>query len=75
MASGTHPPTSVDTALSPNDAQSYSEGEQSEGIMEDLRKLQLAHEGMRLLLSSEVKQAEELFRTSRYWPLACRRVS
>ena len=34
--------------------------------MEDLRKLQIAHEGMRLLLSSEVKQAEQLFRKSRY---------
>ena len=33
--------------------------------MEDLRRLQLAHEGMRLLLSSEVKQAEQLFRKSR----------
>jgi tetratricopeptide (TPR) repeat protein len=33
---------------------------------EDLRRLQLAHEGMRLLLSSEVKRAEQLFRKSRY---------
>ena len=33
--------------------------------MQDLRRLQLAHEGMRLLLSSEVKQAEQLFRSCR----------
>lgn len=33
--------------------------------MDDLRRLQLAHEGMRLLLSSEVKKAEQLFRRSR----------
>lgn len=33
--------------------------------MEDLRRLQIAHEGMRLLLSSEIKQAEQLFRKSR----------
>ena len=32
---------------------------------EELRRLQLAHEGMRLLLSSEVKRAEQLFRKSR----------
>ena len=32
---------------------------------EDLRRLQLAHEGMRLLLSSEVKRAEQLFHKSR----------
>jgi len=35
------------------------------GEMSELRRVQLAHEGMRLLLCSEVKQAEELFRVSR----------
>ena len=33
---------------------------------DELRRLRLAHEGMRLLLSSEVKQAERLFRKSRW---------
>lgn len=33
--------------------------------MSDLQRVQLAHEGMRMLLCSELKQAEELFRTSR----------
>ena len=33
--------------------------------MGELRRLQLAHEGMRLLLNSEVKKSEELFRASR----------
>lgn len=32
----------------------------------DLRRVQLAHEGMRMLLCSELKQAEDLFKTSRY---------
>ncbi len=36
------------------------------GEMSELRRVQLAHEGMRLLLCSELKQAEELFRVSRY---------
>ena len=36
------------------------------GEMSELRRVQLAHEGMRLLLCSEIKQAEELFRVSRY---------
>ena len=35
------------------------------GEMSELRRVQLAHEGMRLLLCSEIKQAEELFRVSR----------
>ena len=35
------------------------------GEMGELRRVQLAHEGMKLLLSSEVKAAEELFRASR----------
>ncbi len=35
------------------------------GEMSELRRVQLAHEGMRLLLCSELKQAEELFRVSR----------
>lgn len=35
------------------------------GEMSELRRTQLAHEGMRLLLCSELKQAEELFRVSR----------
>ena len=35
------------------------------GMMSDLQRVQLAHEGMRMLLCSELKQAEELFRTSR----------
>lgn len=32
---------------------------------QELRRVQLAHEGMRLLLCSQVKQADELFRKSR----------
>lgn len=36
------------------------------GEMSELRRVQLAHEGMRLLLCSEIKEAEELFRVSRY---------
>ena len=40
----------------------------------DLRRLQLAHEGMRLLLSSEIKQAELLFRRSRLARTASDRV-
>ena len=39
--------------------------EREQPTSEDLMRLQLAHEGMRLLLSSEVKQAERLFRKSR----------
>ena len=35
------------------------------GEMGELKRVQLAHEGMKLLLSSEVKAAEELFRASR----------
>ena len=31
----------------------------------ELKRLQVAHEGIRLLLNSDVKQAEELFRVSR----------
>ncbi len=38
----------------------------SEAAMAELRRVQLANEGMRLLLSSEVKKAEELFKSSRY---------
>ena len=38
---------------------------EDEERMEELRRVQLAHEGMRLLLCSQVKQAEELFRTAR----------
>ncbi len=36
------------------------------GEMSELKRVQLAHEGMRLLLCSELKQAEEVFRVSRY---------
>ena len=35
------------------------------GEMGELKRVQLAHEGMKLLLSSEVKAAEELFKASR----------
>ena len=35
------------------------------GEMGELKRVQLANEGMKLLLSSEVKAAEELFRASR----------
>ena len=34
--------------------------------MSELRRVQLAHEGMRMLLCSELKQAEDLFKASRY---------
>ncbi len=58
----------------PNTAQQAQEGSiettDSGGVlpgeMSELRRVQLAHEGMRLLLCSELKQAEELFRVSRY---------
>ena len=40
--------------------------EQDQRIMEELRRVQLANEGMRLLLSSDVKKAEELFKSSRW---------
>ena len=33
--------------------------------MTELKRLQIAHEGMRLLLNCDVKQAEELFKASR----------
>jgi len=33
--------------------------------MNELRRAQIAHEGMRRLLCSEVKEAEELFKNSR----------
>ena len=33
--------------------------------MSELRRIQLAHEGMRMLLCSELKQAEDLFKASR----------
>lgn len=36
------------------------------GEMGELKRVQLANEGMKLLLSSEVKAAEELFRASRF---------
>ena len=35
------------------------------GEMGELKRVQLANEGMKLLLTSEVKAAEELFRASR----------
>lgn len=35
------------------------------GKMSELRRVQLAHEGMRMLLCSELKQAEDLFKASR----------
>ena len=41
-----------------------SRSENSEREM-DLRRVQLTHEGMRLMLCSQVRQAEELFRMSR----------
>lgn len=34
--------------------------------MEELRYVQIANEGMRLLLSSRLKEADELFRKTRY---------
>ena len=40
------------------------DGEDEESMEIKLRRIQLAHEGMRLLLCSQVKQPEELFRTS-----------
>lgn len=33
--------------------------------MSELQRVQLAHEGMRMLLCSQVKEAEELFKNSR----------
>lgn len=35
------------------------------GKMSELQRVQVAHEGMRMLLCSELKQAEDLFRVSR----------
>ena len=60
--------------LSPNTAQHVTDNVSVDstdagvlpGEMSELRRVQLAHEGMRLLLCSEIKQAEELFRVSRY---------
>lgn len=55
------------TARGREAARSSTHEPQAEALnMEELRRLQLAHEGMRLLLSSEIKQAEQLFRKSRY---------
>lgn len=57
------------TALSDNVDCTLSDSTDSgvlPGEMSELRRVQLAHEGMRLLLCSEIKQAEELFRVSRY---------
>lgn len=59
------------TMASRGDREQRSAGEgvqtslEDEERMEELRRVQLAHEGMRLLLCSQVKQAEELFRTAR----------
>lgn len=59
------------TMASRGDREQRSAGEgvqkslEDEERMEELRRVQLAHEGMRLLLCSQIKQAEELFRTAR----------
>ena len=42
------------------------ESDMGERTVDELQRVRLAHEGMRLLLSSEVNQAQELFRTARY---------
>lgn len=50
----------------PVDASQPSRGAERGAVtMAELRRVQLANEGMRLLLSSEVKKAEELFKSSR----------
>ena len=41
------------------------ESEMGERSVDELQRVRLAHEGMRLLLSSEVKQAQDLFRAAR----------
>ena len=41
------------------------------GEMSELKRVQLAHEGMKMLLCSDIKAAEELFRTSRSAHLMC----
>ena len=45
---------------------SVDPSQDTEQAMAELRRVQLANEGMRLLLNSEVKKAEELFKGSRY---------
>ena len=76
MASSTEQETNgllPNTALDIGDNVDYTTHELSDstdsgvlpGEMSELRRVQLAHEGMRLLLCSEIKQAEELFRVSR----------
>ena len=62
-----HPASNRETAGKGKEEAPNSAGDAQElaGGMEELRRLQLAHEGMRLLLSSEVKRAEQLFRSSR----------
>ena len=62
------PPDTTTTPDTPEEVQSSSSEASRESVeeMSELRRVQLAHEGMRLLLNSEVRQAEELFRTSRY---------
>ncbi len=42
------------------------ESEMGERAVDELQRVRLAHEGMRLLLNSEVTQAQDLFRAARY---------
>ena len=39
---------------------------QSSGTTSDLRRLQLGHEGVRLVLCSKINEAEDLFRKTRF---------
>ncbi len=54
----------VDATL-PDASQHVQSAGRSAAAMAELRRVQLANEGMRLLLTSEVRKAEELFKSSR----------
>ena len=48
-----------------SDTKRVVEGCDGQEQMMELKRLQVAHEGIRLLLNSDLKQAEELFKVSR----------
>ena len=51
--------------LSKEPAAAFFATPSSSAKMGELHRVQLAHEGMRMLLCSELKQAEDLFKASR----------
>ena len=52
-------------SMQATDTKKVLDGCDGDEQMTELKRLQIAHEGMRLLLNCDVKQAEELFKASR----------